>query len=238
MAQQQQQQQQVQRTNLNDYGIAACGKHVTVYCWSSTEAGSERWVQAETLGRMLGERGFGVVTGGYCGSMEAVSKGAREATSAPEAKTIGKPAPQPASVQAEPADNGVDVRGILVPGQFPDRVLVGNRYLTQSHDARNMLDRLDTLSALTRYYVALPGTLGTLTEIAIIWSLSVLHKAGEERPLILLFRDPWEKAMVDMGRALQLPEAHMAALQYVDTVEECVERINADYEAAVARQAA
>ena len=33
------------------------------------------------LGRLLGEQGFSVMTGGYCGTMEAVSRGANEAGS-------------------------------------------------------------------------------------------------------------------------------------------------------------
>ena len=35
--------------------------------------------QAEILGRLLGEAGHTVLTGGYIGTMEAVSKGAAEA---------------------------------------------------------------------------------------------------------------------------------------------------------------
>lgn len=218
---------------LNDYSAAACGKHVTVYCWSRTEAGSARWQQAEDLGRALAQRGFGLVTGGYCGSMEAVSKGAREAALPPSVTTTApKPPPPELPVQtARDADAApVAVQGILVPGQFPDRVLEGNRYLTQSVDTTTLVHRLDILSRLTRYYIALPGTLGTLTEIAIIWSLSVLHKRGAAKPVILLFRDPWEAALVGLGKALEIPQDHMDAVRYVDSVDEAVAVIAADWE--------
>jgi predicted Rossmann-fold nucleotide-binding protein len=230
-----------QKVVLNDFSAAACGKHVTVYCWSRTEPGSDRWVQAESLGAQLAARGYGMVTGGYCGSMEAVSKGSREAPmaagvakSAPKAIPDGHPLTDLASVD----DAHVTVRGILVPGQFPDRCLVGNKFLTDSVDTPTLPKRLDVLSALTRYYIALPGTLGTLTEICMIWSLSVLHKAGAPRPVILCFREPWEKALAPMAPVLGIPDEHMAALQFVDSVEECVAIIEADYAAhAVEKQA-
>ncbi len=220
---------------LNDYSAKACGKHVTVYCWSSTATDSERWQQAQTLGAALAAKGFGIVTGGYCGSMEAVSKGARESSPASGAETTpAKPLPGafPTSTHAA---HDVPVRGILVPGQFPDRVLKGNDYVTESIATPSLMSRLDVLSALTRYYVALPGTLGTLTEISIIWSLSVLHKRGAPKPLIICFRDPWQRALEGVGAALAIPQEHMAAITYVDTIEECVALIEADYAAETAR---
>jgi predicted Rossmann-fold nucleotide-binding protein len=219
---------------LNDFSADACGRHVTVYCWSRTEPGSDRWVQAETLGAQLAQRGFGMVTGGYCGSMEAVSKGSREAVvAAAGLKTPAKAIPDghPLTEHAATDDAHVTVRGILVPGQFPDRVLVGNPFLTDSVDTPTLPKRLDVLSSQTRYYVALPGTLGTLTEICMIWSLSVLHKQGAAKPVILCFRDPWEKALAPMAPVLGIPDEHMAALTFVDTVEECVAIIVADYAA-------
>eukprot|EP00672_Neobodo_designis_P022674 CAMPEP_0174831884 /NCGR_PEP_ID=MMETSP1114-20130205/3363_1 /TAXON_ID=312471 /ORGANISM="Neobodo designis, Strain CCAP 1951/1" /LENGTH=247 /DNA_ID=CAMNT_0016065731 /DNA_START=29 /DNA_END=772 /DNA_ORIENTATION=- len=228
-----------QKKVLNDFSAHACGKHVTVYCWSRTELGSERWAQAETLGAKLAAKGFGLVTGGYCGSMEAVSKGAREATVDKDCtRTVAKVIPDghPLTEQAATDDSHVAVRGILVPGQFPDRVLVGNPFLTESVDTPTLPKRLDVLSALTRYYIALPGTLGTLTEICMIWSLSVLHKQGAAKPVILCFRDPWERALAPMAPVLGIPDDHMQALRFVDSVDECVAIIAADYAEAMAAE--
>jgi predicted Rossmann-fold nucleotide-binding protein len=234
MSAQPQQQQDVSafQNGLNDFSAARCGKHVTVYCWSSTAEGSERWQQAERLGAALAVRGYGIVTGGYCGSMHAVSQGAAEARPAEDGLTT-------ATIDgAEPARDGaaagVAVRGILVPGQFPDRVLVGNPFLTSSVDATSLCHRLDRLSSLTRYYIVLPGTLGSLTELCIIWSLAVLHKQGEPEPVILCFREPWQAAMDGVGAALKIPDAHMARLKYVDSGDECVAIIEADYAAQTA----
>jgi predicted Rossmann-fold nucleotide-binding protein len=223
---------------LNDYSAGACGKHVTVYCWSRTDPGTERWAIAESLGRQLAAEGFGIVTGGYCGSMEAVAKGAREATCSPGSTTTPKPIPVGHVERHEQpvAENQVPVRGVLVPGQFPDRVLVGNPFNTESVDTASLMRRLDVLSALTRYYIALPGTLGTLTEIAVIWSLALLHKQGAPLPVILLWRDPWEAAMKGLEQALKLPNENMVLLRYVDSPEECVRIISEDYATEMGRQ--
>ncbi|CAD2216859.1 ribosomal protein L32-like protein [Angomonas deanei] len=61
-------------TKLPDY---SGHRALTVFCWSRTEEQTPRWEEAERLGRLAAEEGYSIVTGGYCGSMEAVSKGAR-----------------------------------------------------------------------------------------------------------------------------------------------------------------
>jgi predicted Rossmann-fold nucleotide-binding protein len=247
-----------ERYNLNDYSAAKCGKHVTVYCWSGSTPGSERWATAEALGTSLAELGFGIVTGGYCGSMEAVSKGAvvganNRAGDAAAAGGYVTTQPTPFDKLATcsglrstthtvparaPTAADVAVRGILVPGQFPDRVMGGNAFLSESIDARNLLHRLDILSSLTRYYVVLPGTLGTLTELMIIWSLSILHRKGAERPVVLCWRNPWEPVVRAAMQGLDVPVEQLEALRFVDSVEECVQIIDEDYKAAAAVPAA
>lgn len=219
------------RRGLNDFSAAACGKHVTIYGWSGSVPGSERWITAETLGRALAEHGYGIVTGGYCGTMEALSKGAREVAAVHATTTPPKPFPNGLPTKHFDSDNtaAVPVRGILVPGQFPDRTLVGNPYLTESVDASNLLNRLDVLSSLTRYYIVLPGTLGTLTELCIIWSLAVLHKKDAPRPVILAWRNPWEAAVKACGGITAIPDDHMNAIQYVDSVDECIHIIETDF---------
>lgn len=55
-----------------------------------------------------------------------------------------------------------EVVGVVVSGIFPDRVKEGNKYLTVQHDSTSMMHRIEQLTSLSRYYVILPGTLGTL----------------------------------------------------------------------------
>ena len=53
---------------------------VAVFGSSQSDPDSRNWAEAEQVGRRLGEAGFAVITGGYGGTMEAVSKGASEAS--------------------------------------------------------------------------------------------------------------------------------------------------------------
>ena len=194
---------------FNDYsGIK--DKSVTVFCWSRTEHNTAQWAQAETLGRLLADTGFDVISGGYCGSMEAVSKGANEAI--------------PNRTQASP-----QVVGILVPGQFPDRALSGNKYLTEEVNAPNMPRRIEILTQRSRYYVILPGTLGTLMELCMIWGQSLLHHPILPKPIIVAFRDPWETVIASLGSLLKLPANNLELIHFVDTPEEAAQYIAADY---------
>lgn len=199
-----------QRAKFNDYSGAG-SKCIAIFCWSRTEVGTPLWAEAEKMGRLAAANGYSVVTGGYCGSMEAVSKGAREVVDASDKST----AP-------------VAVRGILVPGQFPDRALVGNRYLTESVDAVNFPRRVEILTAEARYYVILPGTLGTLQELTTIWTLSMIHHSSLPRPLILAFRDPWEKLILSVAEILKLPDDNVKLITFVDDADDCMRAILED----------
>ena len=206
-------------TLANDYS-GQRERSVTVYCWSRTEPKTKKWDEAESLGYLLASSGFTVITGGYCGSMEAVSKGARRAVDALKQSTAAGTTQVP------------EVVGILVPGQFPDRVLSGNQYLTTEVHARSMTERLDMLSSRSRYYIALPGTLGTLQELTLVWGLGAFHVAGRPRPLVICWRDPWETLVKAVESILHLPKEIVAALHYVDTPDEAMTLILKDSERA------
>ena len=51
---------------------------ITVFGGSSPKPGEEAYQQAYQLGCLIGEAGYTVLTGGYIGTMEAVSRGANE----------------------------------------------------------------------------------------------------------------------------------------------------------------
>lgn len=186
------------------------GKAITVFCWSRTEPQTPRWEQAERLGRLAVSNGFSVITGGYCGSMEAVSKGAREAIGSTEA-----------SKEAE-------VIGVTVSSQFKHRVS-GNQYLTRTLDAMNLCHRLHLLTCNSRYFILLPGTMGSLTELLIIWSLSLLGPKDAPKPIIYCLRDPWQKMVDDIKEDIDLPMVEVELLTFVDTVDEAMQLILEDF---------
>lgn len=237
-----------------DYSAGRAGKHVTVFGWSRSKEGAPdgRWEQAEKLGQLLGTRGWGVVTGGYNGSMAAVSKGARlavpkEATTpaTPVANLVWSrdcPVSFPNSSNNRNNNNaeetekddsspalagGVTVRGILAQQQFPDRETVGNQWLSEAIDGGEILKRLTVLCSMTRYYVTLPGTLGSLAELVLIWQQAALYPVGK-KPLVLAFRF-WEPVVKSCSELLQLPEAQVKEIIFVDTPEEAVAVIEQDW---------
>jgi len=59
--------------------LSAFRSCVSVFGSARAEPGSRLYLDAETLGRLLVEQGYGVITGGGPGLMEAANKGASEA---------------------------------------------------------------------------------------------------------------------------------------------------------------
>lgn len=204
---------QYDTAKIFDYSHAA-PKNIAVYCWSRTERGSAWWQEAEKLGKLAAESGYSVITGGYSGSMEAVSEGARH--------VVDKLASD------APDEKRPEVIGIVVNGQFPDRDLKGNKFLTQSVDAPNFPRRVEILASQSRYFVILPGTLGTLQELATVWTLSYIHPSGLPKPVILAFRDPWEKVVTSLTELLKLPDNVSSLVHFVDDAEDCMRVILAD----------
>ena len=182
-------------------------KRVVVFGWSGCLPDSEPYRVAETLGAELAKAGFSVTTGGYCGTMEGVSKGARE--------------------------NGGRVEGIITSAVFPVRQPKGNAFLHHVVDAPSLVSRIEVLTSRARYYVILPGTLGTLTELSVILSLSSLHPKGLPKPVIIAFTDPWKAAMEGMGAALSVGRDHLDLMQYQPDVAAVIKAITEDYAAIV-----
>ena len=111
---------------------------ITVFGGSRCKPDAAEYRDAVILGRLLAGRGFTVVCGGYGGTMEAVSRGAREA--------------------------GGKVMGVTVE-LFRG---TPNDFITQEHRAPDLYRRLQRLIHSSAGYVALRGGMGTLAEVAIV----------------------------------------------------------------------
>ncbi len=136
----------------------AAPRFITVFCGSQATPDGPLYRQAGELGRRLAEAGFGVISGGYGGAMEAVSRGAREAGG----ETIG-----------------------ITLATFDRAALRPNAYLTAEHKAANYLDRLGELTRRASGFVALRGGIGTLSEVSITLSLLQIGELAP-RPVVLL----------------------------------------------------
>ncbi|MCL4529889.1 MAG: LOG family protein [Chloroflexi bacterium] len=132
---------------------------VSVFGGSQPNAGSTAYAEAQELGRLLAERGHIVLTGGYIGTMEAVSRGAAEA--------------------------GGHVIGVTCEDIERWRAIGPNAWVKEEWRKKTLMDRLQGLIEGCDAALALPGGPGTLTEISLTWNLMIIGSL-HRRPLILI----------------------------------------------------
>lgn len=119
-------------------------KNVCVFCGSSMGAKPSYAQAAESLGRLLGERGLGLVYGG--GDVGLMGVLARAALAA-----------------------GGTVVGVI-PEALQKMEGVGHLELTALHVVASMHERKAMMADLADAFIALPGGIGTLEELFEIWT--------------------------------------------------------------------
>ncbi len=73
------------------------------------------------------------------------------------------------------------------------------------------------------YIIALPGTLGTLTEICCAWNNSTLCPLrGVDKPTIVAWKDPWEKVLVPLAVSLNFPANQIESIIFVENVTSAI----------------
>jgi uncharacterized protein (TIGR00730 family) len=117
-------------------------KIITVFGSSQPHEGDEEYNIAYKLGSILAKSGFDVCTGGFMGTMEAVSKGANEL--------------------------GAEVIGVTVDIWSSNP----NRFITKEVKCDNLLERVEKLIKLGDAFIVLQGGTGTLLELAAVWEFS------------------------------------------------------------------
>lgn len=112
---------------------------ITVFGSSQPKPGDKEYETALKLGKLLGEKGFNICTGGYMGIMDAVSKGA--------------------------AEKGVSAIGITISGVPYQK----SKYLTENIETQSLFDRIDKLLRIGDGYIILEGGTGTMLELSAVW---------------------------------------------------------------------
>jgi len=138
-------------------------KLIAVFGPANCRPGEKLYDDAERLGVLLAQSGFGVVTGGYGGVMEAASKGARAANGA--------------------------VIGITAEVYYA-KGREGNEYLTREIRVKSATDRLMELLDLPDAWCAIGNSTGTLAEVAMAWDY--MTKGFIEKKAFLLIGQSWE----------------------------------------------
>ena len=132
---------------------------ISVFGGSKPQKGTNAYQDAYKLGELLGGAGLTVLTGGYMGTMEAVSHGASTA--------------------------GGHVIGVTSEQMEEWRPIGPNPWVKEEWRCETFRERLISLVENCDAAVALPGGVGTLLEICLTWNQIVVD-AIQPKPLVLV----------------------------------------------------
>ena len=174
--------------------------NITIFGGSQPREGSTAYAEAMELGRLLAQRGHTVLTGGYIGVMEAVSRGAHEA--------------------------GGHVIGVTCEDIEAWRPIRANKWVKEERRKKTLIERLQALIEGCDAAIALPGGTGTLTEIALMWNLIVVESLPL-RPLILVGRG-WQSTLDQFFKEFHsyMPIRQRDQLQFAKDVKTAVDRLD------------
>jgi uncharacterized protein (TIGR00730 family) len=147
---------------------------ISVFGGSQPKEGDAAYAEAIELGKLLAHHGHVVLTGGYIGVMEAVSRGAKEA--------------------------GGHVIGVTCEDIETWRGVKANSWVMEEIRKKTLVERLHALIHESDAALALPGGPGTLTEISLMWNLMIVESL-HRRPLILI-GDGWQSVFDQFFKGL------------------------------------
>ncbi len=169
-------------------------KIITVFGSSAPKPGSPAYEQARRVGQLLAEAGFVVATGGYVGTMTAVSQGAAEA--------------------------GGHVIGVTCDQIEQFRPGGANPFVTEEIRYPTLRERLLHLVTHNAGMIALPGGIGTLSEMTLAWSFLQVGEISP-RPLVLLGK-MWPAVVDGALSGGYVSAAHHKLLAFADSPETAV----------------
>jgi len=129
---------------------------ITLFGGSAIEEGGNEWEKAYQIGRLIAMAGFTLCNGGFGGTMEASSRGAKEAGG----KTIGV------------ITSFLDAER---PNPWVDEVIYVGTYL----------ERIRRLIELGDGFIILRGSVGTFSEFFLLWCLEYIGKIPR-KPIVLM----------------------------------------------------
>jgi hypothetical protein len=151
------------------------------------------------LGKLIGEAGFSVLTGGYIGTMEAVSRGVAECGG----RVVGVTCDQ------------IEEWRPISPNDWVQEEL---RYATLKERLYALIDNCDAA-------LVLPGGIGTLAELAVMWS-QLQTGAIPPRPLIFI-GSGWREVIDQFLDQFEdyIPEIHLQLIAFAPDVTEAFQML-------------
>ena len=186
--------------------MAKIGPCVSMFGSARTSKDDRYYKLAEEIAYGITKIGFGVITGGGPGIMEAANKGAKEGGG----KSVGL--------------------GIELPFEAGNNKYIDNNL---SHQFDYFFVRKVMLVKYAQGFIVLPGGFGTLDELFEALTLIQTDKIGEF-PIVLVGKDYWgglidwfQKTLLEENR---ISEKDLKLFRLVDTADEAVEHIKNFYD--------
>jgi uncharacterized protein (TIGR00730 family) len=186
--------------------LSKIGPCVSVFGSARTKEDNKYYKLAEEVSYQLTQNGYGVITGGGPGIMEAGNRGARRGAGISVGLNIELPFEQSSNPYID-RDKSIDFDYFFV------RKVMFVKY--------------------AQAFIALPGGMGTIDELFEALTL-IQTKKIDRFPIILLGADYWEGLVSWIKETMLAKEANispedMDLFKVVDTPEEAVEEINNFY---------
>ena len=186
--------------------MSKIGPCVSVFGSARTQADNKYYQQAEEIGYLLTQSGYGVITGGGPGIMEAANKGAKRG----EGKSVGLNIELPFE---QSYNEYIDKDKILNFDYFFVRKVMFVKY--------------------AQGFIVLPGGVGTLDELFEAITLIQTQKIGKF-PIVLVGKTYWEGLLDWIKETMLAIEGNISPedldlFNVVDTPEEAVEIVEEFY---------
>ncbi|HLP55886.1 MAG TPA: TIGR00730 family Rossman fold protein [Fluviicola sp.] len=186
--------------------MAKIGPCVSIFGSARTKEDNPYYEQAVEVGEKLAKAGFGVITGGGPGIMEAGNKGARKGGGRSVGLNIDLPFEQNYNPYIDPEHN-------LEFNYFFVRKVIFVKY--------------------SQGFVIMPGGFGTLDELFEAITL-IQTKKINKRPVVLISHDYWDGLVEWVKRVMlekenNISESDLNYLKVVDTADEAVKYIEDFY---------
>ncbi len=171
---------------------------ITIFGSSQVRPGDAVYTAAESIGKALAQAGFVVMSGGYYGVMEAVSKGARA--------------------------GGGHVVGVTTDQIGLQFNVQPNNFLDELVNFADLRDRLLYMVERADAYLAMPGGIGTLHEIAETWEL--MRIGGVPRRLFVCYGGMWSNIIGQLERSPYLSHGYHGMMTLADEPEQVLSLFN------------
>ena len=169
--------------------------YASIFGSARINQGSEPYEQVKSLAARLALMDVGVITGGGPGLMQAANEGI-------------------ASTNPEALQHSLGIR-IDLPHETE-----GNPFIGKAYQHKTFFSRLHQFVIASDAFIVVPGGVGTLLELSMIWQLLQVRKLYDT-PLILV-GEMW-KELVVWARASMLGEDHPLASKLDLDIPVCVE---------------